>query len=155
MRSNSRERTWPKLAMLELLLGTLAVATLGVFSLAAQSAKPELSRTELAARGKVTYRVYCRSCHGVEGHGDGTLAPLLKVAVPDVTTIARQAGGEFPEERVLAFIDGRADVAAHGHRDMPVWGDALGSSDDEDGREEGHVQQKLRELVAYLASIQE
>jgi hypothetical protein len=38
---------------------------------------------------------------------------------------------------------------------MPVWGDALGSADDEDGREEGAVQQKIRELVAHLASIQE
>jgi mono/diheme cytochrome c family protein len=103
----------------------------------------------------VTYRVYCRSCHGTEGRADGSLAPLLKVAVPDLTTLARQAGGELPEERVTAFIDGREEVAAHGPREMPVWGDALGPADDEDGREEGAVQQKIRELVAHLASIQE
>jgi mono/diheme cytochrome c family protein len=155
MRRTSRERTWPQIALLELVLGSAAVLALGAFVLAARPAESELSRTELAARGRVTYRVYCRSCHGTEGRGDGSLAPLLKVAVPDLTTLARQAGGELPEEQVTTFIDGREEVAAHGPREMPVWGDALGSADDEDGREEGAVQQKIRELVAHLASIQE
>ena len=155
MRRTSRERTWPRIALLELVVASAVVLALGAFAVAARPVEPEMSRTELAARGKVTYRVYCRSCHGVEGHGDGTLAPLLKVAVPDVTTLARQVGGEFPEERVTAAIDGREEVAVHGPRDMPVWGDALGSPDDENGRGEGEVRQKIRELVAYLASIQE
>ena len=143
------------MALLELLLASMVVIALGTLTVAARTAESELSRTEQAARGKVTYRVYCRSCHGVEGHGDGTLAPLLKVPVPDVTTLARRAGGEFPEDRVTAAIDGREEVAAHGPRDMPVWGDALGSADDENGRDEGEVRQKIRELVAFLASIQE
>lgn len=155
MRSTSRERSWPQIALLELVLGAVAVATLGAFAMAARQGGPELSRAELAARGAVTYRVYCRSCHGPDGHGDGPIAPLLKVEVPDLTTFGRRSGGEFPEERVIGFIDGREDVAAHGPREMPIWGDAFHSADDEDGREEAEVRQKIRELVAHLARIQQ
>lgn len=154
MRNRPRERTWARNALLELVLGAVVVATISAFAVARQGV-PDASRDELAARGAVTYRVYCRSCHGQEGRGDGPIASLLKVEVADLTTLARRSGGEFPVEAVTRFVDGREEMAAHGPREMPLWGDAFRSTGDEDGREEARVRQKIRELVAHLARIQE
>lgn len=152
------ERKWVRSALLVLVLGAAAVVALCAFARALQEEPelgPELSRSELAARGAVTYRVYCRSCHGDEGRGDGPLAPLLKVEVPDLTTLARRSGGEFPEETVTRYVDGREEVAAHGPREMPIWGDAFRSADGEEGREEARIRQNIRQVVAHLARIQE
>jgi len=33
-----------------------------------------------------------------------------------------RTGYPLPEDQIARFIDGRADVKAHGPRDMPVWG---------------------------------
>lgn len=48
------------------------------------------------ARGQEKYRVYCGVCHGVDGNGDGTVAPYLQLKAPPVTS-----------DKVKAFRDGR------------------------------------------------
>ncbi len=78
--------------------------------------------TDLTATGETLYRRHCASCHGLGGKGDGPVAPTLQRAPTDLTTIARRAEGHFDESRVMAIIDGRYEVAAHGPREMPVWG---------------------------------
>jgi hypothetical protein len=45
--------------------------------------------------------------------------------LPDLTGIAARRGGQFPEERIRQIIDGRTGLAAHGAREMPVWGNDL------------------------------
>jgi hypothetical protein len=51
------------------------------------------------------------------------LAPLRNPCVrTDITRIAARSGGRFDAARVVAVIDGRRDVAAHGPRKMPVSG---------------------------------
>ena len=72
--------------------------------------------------GAALYRVHCASCHGVAGTGDGPVAPSLTPRPTDLTRIAQRSEGQFRESEVLAAIDGRYEVAAHGPRDMPVWG---------------------------------
>lgn len=76
--------------------------------------------------GKREFVNSCAGCHGLDGKGLGgvpTLLPgYLKVDPPDLTLLARNNGGVFPYERVVSVIDGRASVAIHGPRDMPVWG---------------------------------
>jgi len=119
----------------------------------AAPAQPAGGRDQLAARGSVTYRVYCRTCHGQTARGDGPLAELLKAPPSDLTGIARRAGGEFPEGLVTAAIDGRAEVAAHGPREMPIWGEAFGPVDGASG-DEAAVQMKIREVMLYLETIQ-
>jgi hypothetical protein len=57
------------------------------------------------------------------GQGDGRLARSLNIAPADLTRIAKANGGEFPFAKVAEIIDGRAIVAAHGQREMPVWGE--------------------------------
>ena len=106
---------------------------------------------ESIARGKITYRVYCQNCHGLTAKGDGRIAPLMKVQPGDLTQLSRKNGGKFPTERVTEVIDGRAAVAAHGDREMPVWGQNFL---DKTGNET-QVSAKLEQLVQFLETIQE
>ena len=73
--------------------------------------------------GAIEYEIACMTCHGIDGKGNGPQAPVLTAAPSDLTRIAISNGGKFPIERVMAIIDGRKHVAAHGQRTMPVWGD--------------------------------
>lgn len=113
----------------------------------------------MAAKGRVTFRTYCASCHGREAKGNGNLAQYLKVQPADLTEIAVRRDGEFPRQEIVEFIDGRESVKGHGVRDMPVWGDVFKSplSDTQPGPQEEpeeRVERKLQELVLYLESIQ-
>jgi mono/diheme cytochrome c family protein len=101
------------------------------------------------------YERLCSSCHGVEGRGDGPVAPLIKIGVPDLTRIAARDGGEFPTEDVRRIIDGRSDRRAHGPRDMPVWGWQLyDMSSSDDAGERARTNAMIDRLVEYLRSIQ-
>jgi mono/diheme cytochrome c family protein len=51
--------------------------------------------------GAEDYAMYCATCHGVDGRGDGA-----KVA--DLTGIAARNGGSFPRARVMTQIWGYA-----------------------------------------------
>ncbi len=113
----------------------------------------------MAAKGRVTFRVYCASCHGARATGDGNIAKYLKVPPADLTTIASRRDGVFPASEITAYIDGRRETRGHGSRDMPVWGDVFQSplSDTEPGPDETseqRVTRKLKELVRFLESIQ-
>ena len=84
-----------------------------------------LSGTAFAEKstiGEAEYQNNCASCHGVEGKGDGPFAEYLKAGTPSLTTLSKNNGGVFPVEKVYQAIDGRAGVASHGPREMPVWG---------------------------------
>lgn len=71
--------------------------------------------------GVALYGSYCASCHGAAARGDGPVAAALRTPPPDLTTLAGRAG-RFDEADLIAVIDGRRLVAAHGPREMPVWG---------------------------------
>jgi mono/diheme cytochrome c family protein len=109
----------------------------------------------VAASGRDMYLRYCASCHGAEGRGDGPLAGSLTRPPSDLTQLAKENGGRYDERAVMAAIDGRRQVAAHGTRDMPVWGAVF----EEEGRGEPrpayHSLLQSRLLVDYLATIQE
>ena len=56
------------------------------------------------------------------------------------------------------MIDGRAQVAIHGERDMPIWGDWFkfeASSDGAGDKTEKIVRERIDALVGYLDSIQQ
>jgi len=106
-----------------------------------------------ASKGALTFKTNCAVCHGRTGHGDGPLSASLRIASADLTHISKRNRGKFPFDKMTKIIDGREHVAGHGDSDMPVWGDAFLTS--RDGYNEGKVREKIRELVQYLASIQE
>lgn len=112
----------------------------------------------LAANGRVSFRLYCASCHGASAKGDGSVAKFLKVPPADLTMLSQKYDGELPEDKLYAIIDGREEVRAHGRREMPVWGDVFQSplSDTEETGESGQerVDRKMRELIVFLRTIQ-
>jgi mono/diheme cytochrome c family protein len=101
--------------------------------------------------GPDLYRLYCATCHGRDGKGNGPAAPALKVPPPDLTVLARQRTGVFPARDVEAIIRGGAAVTAHGSGDMPVWGPIFYALDPSDAR----VKARISSLVAQIASIQQ
>jgi mono/diheme cytochrome c family protein len=106
--------------------------------------------------GKEMYGRLCTSCHGVSGTGNGPMAPLLKIEVPDLTRLAQRHSGEFPAEHVRRTIDGRFDRPAHGLPYMPVWGSRFYDSEaPNDAGERARADSLIDRLVAYLRSIQE
>jgi mono/diheme cytochrome c family protein len=101
------------------------------------------------------YVTYCSACHGMEGRGDGPVAPDLRTPPADLTQIAKRRGGQFPVADIAAYIDGRADVRAHGNRDMPVWGERFGEQVGGGSLGEEVVRGNLLILVNYIQSIQQ
>jgi mono/diheme cytochrome c family protein len=128
---------------------------IAVVILLAACASPQTSRDDREMSGMEMYQQLCASCHGVSGKGDGPVAPLVKIGVPDLTRIAWRDGGEFPAEDVRRTIDGRYERPAHGPRDMPVWGWRFYDSANPDGAaERAKVDSMIGRLVDYLRSIQ-
>lgn len=76
------------------------------------------------APGQADYLSYCASCHGVDGKGNGPLAPTLKIAPSDLTVITKKNKGNFPYTLLRKTIESRelGLARAHGPREMPVWG---------------------------------
>jgi len=79
----------------------------------AQQAKTDMGKREFEAN--------CASCHGMDGRGNGPLGNLLRVGPPDLTQLAKKNQGILPMNRLYEVIEG-GTVAAHGTRDMPIWG---------------------------------
>lgn len=115
---------------------------------------PAVSRAGDAARGRALYLRYCASCHGVKGDGRGPVAAALKTSPSDLRLLSHRYGTPLPEDQIAGFIDGRADVVAHGPRDMPVWGERVWQYPEGKGPP-SHVTSRIADLVAYLQSIQE
>lgn len=104
-----------------------------------------------AASGQGMFREYCAVCHGAAGKGDGPAATALKKRPADLTQLARKNNGKFPEVQVMNFITGYDVVAAHGTRDMPVWGRLFRSLEANDN----HMPDlRVKNLTDYIKSFQ-
>jgi mono/diheme cytochrome c family protein len=103
--------------------------------------------------GEELYVRYCASCHGISGKGDGPVAASLRNPPPDLTTLSRQ--GRFDAANLMAIIDGRRVVPAHGPREMPVWGAIFGSELEDSPYVEYTTLLHTETLVEYLRTIQE
>lgn len=97
---------------------------------------------EDAVPGKAEYLSSCAACHGEDGKGNGVLASVLKVPPADLTTLARRNGGYFPLAAVTEIIDGRTLIAAHGTRDMPIWGFDV------------RIRNRIPAIIDYLTHLQ-
>ena len=100
--------------------------------------------------GRDSFELYCATCHGTIGRGDGPVAPALRTRPADLTSLARRNGGAFPRDAVRGFItgDGRT-VAAHGPTDMPIWGPMFRAFEPD-----ARVRVRIENLVAHIESLQ-
>jgi len=101
--------------------------------------------------GAEMYKSYCAVCHGADGQGNGPAASALKIPPPDLTTLAAQNGGKYPVLKVSAIIRGEQSLAAHGSKDMPIWGNLFWSMS---GGHETEVQQRVANLNTYIETLQ-
>lgn len=115
---------------------------------------PALAVDYVAMSGEQLYARFCASCHGKEGRGDGPVAASFTIEVPDLTLLARRAGGRFPLDRVMRIIDGRTTLGAHGARTMPVWGEDFGRAAIGDPNAERGTQIMIERLATHLQQLQ-
>ena len=104
-----------------------------------------------AANGQQMYESYCAACHGKTGKGDGPAASALKTPPSDLTTLAKNNKGQFPALHVFHTINGEEGVAAHGSKDMPVWGPPLRAIS---GGSSAEVQMRVSNITSYVESLQ-
>jgi mono/diheme cytochrome c family protein len=103
------------------------------------------------ASGPEMYTTYCAVCHGIDGKGRGPAADALKVPPPDLTMLAKKNGGTYPSDHVRNAIEGYLRLAAHGSKEMPVWGSLFWQMS------QGHsseVQLRVTNLNRYIESLQ-
>ena len=102
--------------------------------------------------GKQMYKDYCAACHGSDGKGRGPLAPSLTKQPPNLTTLAKRHGGNFPEGYVTSVLRFGPGFSAHGSSEMPVWGPIFQYLENYN---EAAVRQRIKNLCEFLKSIQE
>jgi mono/diheme cytochrome c family protein len=119
----------------------------------------EAAHSEVAP-GKLEYQEACARCHGEAGKGRGPTPATSTKKPTDLTILAKNNGGVFPEEKILRIIHNTEAITAHGPREAPVWGKRFslrlnvttGSSLPGSSVQ---VDYRVRQLMQYLKSIQE
>jgi len=130
------------------LMMTSVVATTRVQSPRQQTPAPLILES---IAGRDSFDFYCAPCHGKTGKGDGPVAAALKSRPVDLTALARQSGGAFPRDRVVATLTGIGrPLTAHGSTEMPVWGPIFRGLDPSDAR----VLRRIDNVVAYVETLQ-
>jgi hypothetical protein len=136
-----------------------AATTLGGMALGAARAGADQQSTQdkpfsllsPSLYGVDNFHSYCSPCHGRDGKGGGPVAPALKRAPSDLTTLSQRNHGVFPRAGVRDFItNGSADIPEHGSSAMPVWGPTFRALDASDKS----VAIRISNIVEYLSSIQ-
>lgn len=125
----------------------LPVLAITLFAACESNSQPPIS-------GEALYANNCASCHGPAAEGDGPVADVMRVSMPNLRGLSMRNGGVFPAEDVRAYIDGRELPAAHGDRYMPIWGNVFGWGRDAGVETEQDVMRRIDALVEYLEQIQ-
>jgi mono/diheme cytochrome c family protein len=139
------------LAVMTTVLGAVVSAQ----DVSAQDQPKRIEHTAAAATspasGHDMFMSYCAPCHGKAAKGDGPAASALKIAPANLTVLAKENGGKYPSNKVTAILSGQTDLAAHGNKEMPVWGVVFWSMS---GGHAGEVQQRVANLNRYIESLQ-
>lgn len=133
------------------LLTTLTLVAVPALVAQSQVKTVPASRIE-SVEGSDLYHDFCAVCHGLDLKGRGPAAAVLKIPPTDLTMLAKNNGGKFPDLRVLRSIDGQDRslmTLAHGTPDMPIWGQVFGKLIEEEGRKLA-----LSNLIKYIEAAQ-
>jgi|SRR5271166_2456200 len=140
--------------MLQLLVLAATVGALSIGSNSAQAIPPKVAipvTNVSPVDGKQMFLSYCSPCHGRDGRGGGPLASDLQSQPADLTRIARNNAGRFPESQVVSVLESGAASSGKHASQMPAWGPVFArishlSPNDRDLR--------ILNLIRYLESIQ-
>jgi len=146
--NSEKIRTKGKSTMIGKLLRLTVVLTLII------STTESLLLADQSDGGEQLYLRYCSSCHGADGKGNGPVASHLKVKVPDLTLLTKRHKSTYPLDEVMATIDGRRAVRAHGDRNMPVWGEKFRSETEGKKYSELTTLVKERAIAEYVSTLQ-
>ena len=126
-----------------------------MFAVAARN-QPNVDQTQFppsyVPSGQEIYHQFCAACHGADAKGNGPAATRLKTMPPDLTTLAKRNMGKFPYDYVSQVVRFGPGPSAHGSPEMPTWGPIFQIIDKNNERA---VQQRIKNLCSYLASVQE
>ncbi|HEX3986219.1 MAG TPA: cytochrome c [Acidobacteriaceae bacterium] len=108
-----------------------------------------------AASGKQMFTTYCAVCHGADGRGSGPAATAMKEQPTDLTTLAKNNGGVFPDTHVVTVLQFGAENTAHGSQQMPIWGTAFRSLANGSAAPGAQEHQRIANLTDYLKTLQQ
>jgi mono/diheme cytochrome c family protein len=104
-----------------------------------------------ATSGEEMFNTYCAVCHGKGGKGDGPAASEFKIPPANLTLLAKNHNGNFPDAYISEVIlTGPRDAKAHGSKDMPVWGSLFSHLGDS-----ATVKLRIHNLTDYIGTLQE
>ena len=139
----------PRLAILVALAALVSVTAANRKAEAQRPRTPPMIISSLS--GRDLFQFYCAACHGPAGKGDGPVVSSLKRQPPDLTTIAERNSGHFPTGRLEQYVAGENEPpAAHGSREMPVWGPIFRSLEPRDRL----TRIRIANVVAFVESLQ-
>ncbi len=116
----------------------------------AKTIKKEPIPMTSGASGEEMFNTYCAVCHGKSGKGDGPAASEFKTLPANLTILAKNNNGTFPEAYVAEVIrTGPREAKAHGSKDMPVWGKLFESMGDD-----ASVKLRIHNLSSYIETLQ-
>jgi len=105
--------------------------------------------------GRQMYVSYCAPCHGLDGRGQGPVAPALKRQPTNLALLSKNNGGKFPASHVVSILQFGSANPAHGTAEMPVWGHRFAEMDATLMPQSDVRMLRISNLSAYLRSLQE
>lgn len=133
--------------MLKSLIFVVIAGSMAMGTVCAQQAKLVVPVTKTPANsGTQMYVNFCAPCHGLDGKGNGPIAPALKEQPPDLSVLTRNNGGKFPATRVASVLHFGLPNPAHGTAQMPIWGPMFGDPNQSTLR--------ISNLVDYVRDLQ-
>ncbi|MGA8767539.1 MAG: cytochrome c, partial [Candidatus Acidiferrales bacterium] len=97
--------------------------------------------------GAKLFQQHCAACHGNDLKGNGPAPPPFKEWSPDLTTLARRHGGQFPEAYVANVLRIGVKIPEHGPAEMPIWGMTFKESEK---LSDAQITARIEELIKYI-----
>jgi len=121
-------------------------------SIARPATQEKRVSSSAAPSGEELYKHRCAACHGNDLKGNGPAPPPFREFPPDLTTLAKRNGGEFPDTYIAEVLRSGAPIPEHGPAEMPVWGAEFKESENLD---ETQIESRITNLSNYIKSLQE
>lgn len=141
----------PRTLLLLFVLLIFLVTIIGCASTPQQQVSTQPVSAAAMASGAQMYGAYCADCHGADGKGNGPAVPRLKVAPPDLTTLAKRNRGIYPGGHIYQAIKWGGGVYRPRSSVMPVWGAELKQVSSND---DAKLSARIMDLTNYVESLQ-